>query len=199
MNPHYWKALSDGLSEDMARQIADANPTSFMEIAAPYVIAGEFLYGITARDLVEAVREDPLSLRSLGEIAMVTPIGGAGRIAKIDNAVDAIDDLRDAERLDGVATPIKIGGPQELDPHSLRGVEAEDLRARIPKDWDVTPSRRGDGAVYEDPIHKGRQIRIMPGYSPGSRPDAMTTGPYAVVAQNGDRVKIPLAGNPTLG
>jgi hypothetical protein len=198
MNPHYWKALSDGLSEDMARQIADANPASFMEIAAPYVIAGEFLYGITARDLVDAVRADPFSLRSLGEVAMVSPIGGVGRLTKIDNAVEAIDDLRDAERLDDVATPIKIGGPHELDPHSLRGVEAEDLRASIPKDWDVTPARRGDGVVYADPIHKGRQIRIMPGYPPGGRPDAMATGPYAVVAQNGDRVKIPLAGNPTL-
>lgn len=199
LNPHYWKALSDGLSEDIARQIADANPASFMEIVAPYVIAGEFLYGITARDLVDAVREDPFSLRSLGEIAMVTPIGGAGRLTKIDNAVEAIDDLRDAERLGDVATPIRIGGPNELDPHSLRGVDTEELRACIPKDWDVTRSRRGNGVVYEDPIHKGRQIRIMPGYPPGSRPDAMTTGPYAVVAQNGDRVKIPLAGNPTFG
>jgi hypothetical protein len=199
MNPHYWKALSDGLSEDMARQIAAANPASFAEIVGPYVIAGEFLYGLTAKDLVDGLREDPLSLRTLAEIAMVTPVGRLGKITKIDNAVDAIDDLRDAERMDDAATSIKIGGPDELDPQSLRGVDAEDLRARIPDDWDATPSRRGNGVVYEDPVHKGRQIRIMPGYPAGSRPDPVNAGPYAVVSQNNDRVKIPLAGNPTLG
>jgi hypothetical protein len=96
MNPHYWKALSEGLPENMARQIAEANPASFMEILAPYVIAGEFLYGLTANDLVDALREDPLSLRTLAEIAMVTPVGRLGKLTKIDNAVDAIDDMRDA-------------------------------------------------------------------------------------------------------
>jgi hypothetical protein len=104
MNPLYWKALSDGLTEDTARQIAKANPASFIEIVAPYVIAGEFLYGLTARDLVDALREDPMSLRSLGEIAMATPVGRLGKLAKIDNAVDTIDDLRDAERAADAAT-----------------------------------------------------------------------------------------------
>ena len=51
--------------------------------------------------------------------------------------------------------------------------------------------------VFRDPANKGRQIRIMPGYPPGSRPDPVTWGPYAVVSQNGlPPVKIPLAGNP---
>ena len=200
MNPHYWKALSEGLPEDMARQIAETNPASFTDIMAPYMLAAEFLYGLTARDLVDALREDPLSLGALAEIAMATPVGRLGKITKIDNAVDAIDDMRDAKKLDDdVATSIKIGGPDELDPQSLRGVDAEDLRARIPDDWDVTPSRSGNGVVYEDPAHKGRQIRIMPGYAAGSRSDPVTAGPYAVVSQNNGRVKIPLAGNPTLG
>jgi hypothetical protein len=199
MNPYYWKALSDGLPEDMARQIAEANPASFTDIMAPYMLAAEFVYGMTAKDLVDALREDPLSLRTLAEIAMVTPVGRLGKITKIDDAVDAIDDARDAQKLDDVATSIKIGGPDELDPQSLRGVDPEDLRARIPDDWDATPSRSGNGVVYEDPAHKGRQIRIMPGYPAGSRPDPVNTGPYAVVSQNNGRVKIPLAGNPTLG
>jgi hypothetical protein len=45
--------------------------------------------------------------------------------------------------------------------------------------------------VYRDPDNFGRQIRIMPGYRPGSRADPLTTGPYAVVSQNGRTVKIP--------
>ena len=199
MNPHYWKAMSEGLPEDVARQIADANPASFVDILAPYTMAGEFLYGMTARDLVDAVREDPWSLRSLGELAMAATPAKIGKLSKIDNAVDAIDDVRDAERLEDAAKRIKIGGPHELDPHSLRGVDAEDLRGAIPDDWDVTPSRGGNGFVYEDPAHRGRQIRIMPGYPPGTRSDVVSTGPYAVISQNSDRVKIPLAGNPTLG
>ena len=199
MNPHYWKALSEGLPEDLARQIADANPASFIDILAPYMIASEFLYGLTARDLVDAVREDPWSIRSLGEIAMAATPARLGKLTKIDNAVDAIDDIRDAERLDDAATRIKIGGPHELDPQSLHGVDAEDLRASIPNDWPVRPTNSGGGLIYEDPANAGRQIRIMPGYPPGSRPDVVTTGPYVVVSQNGDPIKVPLAGNPTLG
>jgi hypothetical protein len=49
-----------------------------------------------------------------------------------------------------------------------------------------------------DPVNKGRQIRIMPGYSLGSRPDPLTWGLYAVVSQNGPPIKIPFAGNPRL-
>ena len=37
----------------------------------------------------------------------------------------------------------------------------------------------------------GRQIRIMDGYPPGTRPDPITEGPYAVVSQgNGPAIKI---------
>ena len=50
-----------------------------------------------------------------------------------------------------------------------------------------------------DPLNKGRQIRVMRGYPPGSRPDPITSGPYVVVSQLGRKaVKIPLEGNPTL-
>ena len=39
----------------------------------------------------------------------------------------------------------------------------------------------------------------MDGYPPGSRPDPLTTGPYAVISQNhGKPIKVALLGNPTL-
>jgi uncharacterized protein YukE len=95
--------------------------------------------------------------------------------------------------------PKKIGGPSDFDPQELRGVSSDDVRARIPDDWQRGPSASGGGEVYVDPVNKGRQIRIMPGYPPGSRPDAVTWGPYAVVSQGGAKIrKIPLEGNPTL-
>ena len=63
----------------------------------------------------------------------------------------------------------------------------------------VRDSSKGEGIVHEDPIHRGSQIRLMDGYPPGSRPDPITEGPYAVVSQaNGPPVKIPLFGNPVL-
>ena len=51
--------------------------------------------------------------------------------------------------------------------------------------------------VYEDPLNRGRQIRIMEGY-PGNRPDPVTHGPYVVVSQNGPPLKFALEGNLTL-
>ncbi len=65
--------------------------------------------------------------------------------------------------------------------------------------WDLKPVSDGDGVKYVDPVHAGRQIRVMDGYPPGTRPDPMTEGPYAVISQNGVKpVKIPLFGNPVL-
>jgi hypothetical protein len=93
----------------------------------------------------------------------------------------------------------KIGGPKEFDPQELHGLTPDEVKARIPDDWTHNPSARGGGEVFADPANRGRQIRIMPGYPPHSRPDPVTWGPYAVVSQGGNPpVKIPLAGNPTL-
>ncbi|GIE95759.1 WXG100 family type VII secretion target [Paractinoplanes rishiriensis] len=92
----------------------------------------------------------------------------------------------------------KIGAPTDFDPDELRGLTADDVKARIPADWVARPSRAGGGSVYGDPHNRGRQVRIMPGYPPGSRPEPVTWGPYAEVCQNGVALKIPLAGNPTL-
>jgi hypothetical protein len=94
----------------------------------------------------------------------------------------------------------QIGDPKTFDPQSIRGMKGTDVENIIPQDWERASSKAGDGAVYRDPGNPGRQIRIMPGYSAGNRPDPMTHGPYAVVSQNGGKpVKIPLEGNPTLG
>jgi hypothetical protein len=95
--------------------------------------------------------------------------------------------------------PKKIGGPREFDPQELRGLSMDDVRARIPDHWRAEPSAAGGGEVFIDTVNKGRQVRIMPGYPPGSRPDPVTWGPYAIVSQNGVKsIKIPLEGNPTL-
>ncbi len=91
-----------------------------------------------------------------------------------------------------------IGGANEFDPASLTGETPDAIRARIPDDWVSSPSKSGGGEVFSDPANPGRQIRIMPGYGEGVRPDPLTAGPYAVVSQNGVVTKIPLAGNPTL-
>ncbi len=91
-----------------------------------------------------------------------------------------------------------IGGPAEFDPASLTGETPAEVEARIPSDWTSASSKSGGGEVFSDPANPGRQIRIMPGYGEGVRPDPLSAGPYAVVSQNGVVTKVPLAGNPTL-
>jgi hypothetical protein len=49
-----------------------------------------------------------------------------------------------------------------------------------------------------DPSRRDRQIRLMDGYLDGNRPDPLTHGPYAVISQNGQVIKVPLEGNPIL-
>ena len=65
-------------------------------------------------------------------------------------------------------------------------------------DWPVAPSSQGEGIVYKDPLRRDRQIRVMEGYPEGNRPDPLTHGPYAVISQNGQIIKVPLEGNPLL-
>jgi hypothetical protein len=98
-----------------------------------------------------------------------------------------------------VEPPKKIGGPKDFDPGELRGSTPDEIKQRIPDDWVERPSAHGGGSVFADPQNRGRQIRIMPGYPAGSRPDPLTWGPYVEVSQNGRTLKLPLAGNPTLG
>jgi hypothetical protein len=91
-----------------------------------------------------------------------------------------------------------LRNPRLFDPHELRGLSKADVES-LCKGWPVRESSRGEGIVHVDPLRNGRQIRIMDGYPPGTRPDPLTEGPYAVVSQgNGPAVKIPLLGNPVL-
>ncbi|MFF0492770.1 hypothetical protein ACFYTQ_27385 [Nocardia sp. NPDC004068] len=92
-----------------------------------------------------------------------------------------------------------VRDPKTFDPQSLTGKSAEEIANGIPSDWEEAPSKSGGGTVYRDPNNFGRQIRIMPGYTEGNRPDPLTHGPYAEVSQNGTNTKVPLQGNPTLG
>ncbi|MEU0876425.1 hypothetical protein [Nocardia brasiliensis] len=91
-----------------------------------------------------------------------------------------------------------VEDPKKFDPNSLYGKNSDDVAKGIPPDWTSRPSKTGGGTVYNDPNNKGRQIRIMPGYTQGNRPDPLTHGPYAEVSQNGSTTKVPLEGNPTL-
>ncbi|PSK91304.1 intein/intein [Murinocardiopsis flavida] len=91
-----------------------------------------------------------------------------------------------------------IGDPKKFDAESLRGRSSEDVADSIPEGWTSKPSKKGGGTVYVDPNNFGRQIRIMPGYKAGNRPDPLTHGPYVEVSQNGKTIKMPLEGNPTL-
>lgn len=156
-------------------------------------------FTLVGGDALEQVKRDPWSWRALGELAMIY---GPGKLAKLDNAIDNLRDARHlgdtSDAVDDVATTFRIGGPKEFDPESLRGMRVDDVRESIPDDWPVRPSRRGGGEVFDDPQHRGRHVRIMPGYPAGSRPGDLTSGPYAVVSQNGASVKIPLAGNQRL-
>lgn len=90
-----------------------------------------------------------------------------------------------------------IGDPKRFDPDLLRGMSSREIRELL-NHWEMVPSSKGAGVVLRDPVHFGRTIRVMRGYYKGNRPDALTHGDYVVVSQNGDRVKVPLEGNPLL-
>ena len=150
---------------------------------------------------VEAIRAAAAAasavLRAAGEIVLRAR-STFGRFAGVVMASDARAltlSVSDLERLRSVGRTFH--DPRRFDPQSLRGLSRHDLR-QVLSTWEVRTSKRGEGLVFADPIHKGRQIRLMDGY-PGNRPDPITHGPYAVVSQNSDPpIKIALEGNPTL-
>ncbi|WP_067670327.1 hypothetical protein [Nocardia miyunensis] len=113
-------------------------------------------------------------------------------------AMKAIIDAEGTGDGDNAELP-NVRDPKTFDPQSLTGKTMEEVAKGIPSDWTQSPSKSGDGTVYRDPQNFGRQIRIMPGYTDGNRPNPLTHGPYVEVSQNGGTTKVPLAGNPTLG
>ncbi|MXG91921.1 hypothetical protein [Nocardioides flavescens] len=104
----------------------------------------------------------------------------------------------DAERVARVARlQTIVRHPRLTDPAAFRGLSREQVREIVPN-WPVSPARRGEGVVYRDPANRDRVIRVMDGYSPEERADPLTHGPYVVISQFGDVVKLPLEGNPVL-
>ncbi|WP_375477936.1 hypothetical protein [uncultured Jatrophihabitans sp.] len=93
---------------------------------------------------------------------------------------------------------VGIENPKRFDPQLLEGMTMSRVRASIPKNWKREPTKSGGGEIFIDPERSNRRIRIMPGYGKGTRPEEVTWGPYVTVSQNSDKIKLPLAGNPTL-
>jgi hypothetical protein len=136
--------------------------------AAPIRVAGE------------ALRDVRLELSVFRDVRItVASAFDAERVARI-------------ERLRGLVNSHRL-----FDPKDLEGLSREQIK-KLLADWPVAPARRGSGVVYDDTANFGRQIRVMDGYPPGSRPDPITWGPYAEISQNGDTIKVALEGNPTL-
>ena len=131
-----------------------------------------------------------LAAESLRELRRELAVFRRVRIT-IASAFDA-ERLARVERLRGIVNSHRL-----FDPRELEGLSRAQLRDLL-RDWPVGPAKRGSGVVYDDTGNLGRQIRVMDGYPPGSRPNPITWGPYAEVSQNGDTIKIALEGNPTL-
>lgn len=114
--------------------------------------------------------------------------------------LDPGGDIRDVAPLKGAGPELPgIRDPGAFDPQSIRGLSADEIERGVPGHWVAAESKSGGGKVYRDPDNFGRQLRTMPGYTAGNRPDPLTHGPYAEVCQNGITIKVPLQGNPTLG
>ncbi len=114
--------------------------------------------------------------------------------------LDPGGEIRDLAPLKGAGPELPgIRDPGAFDPQSVRGLSADEIERGVPGHWAAAESKSGGGKVYRDPDNFGRQLRTMPGYTAGNRPDPLTHGPYAEVCQNGITTKVPLEGNPTLG
>lgn len=86
INPTYLDAVTSGVPEDLAQLLAEIYPTTYLDVflGGP-AMASKVLYSLTAKDLVDAIRDDPFSLRALAEVAMVLPVGrvGSSRTSRI--------------------------------------------------------------------------------------------------------------------
>ncbi len=173
--------------------------------------AGGGLAGATALNAARIAAAAPRllrilqTLRAMASACAVPMRAAAAALREVRASLAAFRGVRvtlastyDAERLARVARLREIVKSHRLlNPQDLRGLSPEQIRD-ICRGWPVAPSKRGVGLVYDDVANGGRQIRVMEGYPPGSRPDPLTWGPYAEISQNGVPIKVPLEGNPTL-
>jgi hypothetical protein len=152
-----------------------------------------------AAGIATVEREMAPMLARRAEVAEVVRPGVIGQVGPVaDTTPSDLTLARLATMPASITTLPFVNNPKWFKPESLEGMNASELSTRVPGDWSVRQTKSGNGIVFTDPVHSGRTIRIMPGYSPDVRPGAINHGPYVVVAQNSKKVKIALAGNPTL-
>lgn len=175
--PGAWTDLGSGLVWGVR------NPGEFLEAAA----------GLHALDDEGLAYWSGMMLP--GAVATVASggAGAAGRGARIVRRARRAADRAPEGRSRRGSRPRTGRAP---DPESLRGFSADDIRARIPEDWEELPSHHGGGTRFRHPTRSGEQVRTMPG-DPDARA-AIKQGPYAIVSRDGTKSRIPLAGNPTL-
>ena len=78
-------------------------------------------------------------------------------------------------RRDGCAVCSEI--PRLFDPNELRGLSRRPTSNRCARVGRCATARGVEGIVHDDTSNYGRQIRVMDGYPPGSRPDPITGVP----------------------
>lgn len=142
------------------------------------------------------------AVSKIAEVAQrLKPLLRAPLVRTTAKETKALAEAAKAEKIAAQARTVTeaIGDPKKFNPDLIKGMSSKGLEDSIPSNWTREASNSGGGTVFRDPNNAGRQIRVMPGYIEGNRPDLVTHGPYAVVSQNGRTVKIPLEGNPTLG
>lgn len=86
--------------------------------------------------------------------------------------------------------------PSLENPESLRGVDSREVENLIPKDWVKGPMKKGAGTRYLNPKKPGESVLVENGW-PGAN-DPLHRGPYLRISRNGQIIRIPLKGNPSL-
>jgi hypothetical protein len=179
----------------IGRTIAD-----LIDAFAAGVVAIAAELDATAAEFVTIQRELAPVLARRAEAAEIVRPGVIGQVGPVTGTTPT--DIALGRLASYAAKPRHVlpdvDNPKLFDPACLRGMDLDEVRRRIPAHWRRLLSKDGDGEVFQDPAHLGRQIRLMPGYPPEVRPGVINHGPYAVVAQNSEKIKVALAGNPTL-
>ncbi|HMS30756.1 MAG TPA: RHS repeat-associated core domain-containing protein, partial [Saprospiraceae bacterium] len=96
-----------------------------------------------------------------------------------------------------VASAAAKGVTRSLDDlSSIKGATWDEAKSLIPKDWISGPMKKGEGTKFVNPAKKGEQILLEKGW-PGAK-DPLHEGPYMKISRDGQIIRIPLQGNPTL-
>ena len=139
--------------------------------------------------------EDLTTLEFIGTVGIaIASIGGLVRF-KTPKGTSTPKEPRNLTRQGGRS--VATNSIRSLDDlNSIRGASWEEAEKLIPSDWLKGPLNKGEGVKYINPHKRGEQILLERG-NPMSR-DPLHQGPYIKVSRNGEIVRIPLEGNPTL-